>query len=385
MSKKQLLDQNNNHKNSVVEKKEATNYSTITDSITSLAEKMATINYSAINNSISSLTEKMVAINYSAINNSISSLAEKMVAINYSAINNSISSLAEKMAAINYSAINNSISSLAEKMAAINYSAIDNSITSLAEKMVAINYSTINNSITSLAEKMFTINYSAINNSITRLSEKLISNSYFSSLGDQLLNMPLDRLKFNSFVENFESISVNIDLENINYDDMPCEKLEEIKTSPVQLIEKIITGTLDYNDIKNNRLLVYPLLFIRIIIAFAITYLLTKNLDQLIDTNKNESYVNTEITSSQYNNLDLNLKIIITDKLNIRESPSTQSNIKGTLSNFDIVKVINQVPYWFEIEYIDLKYNETKTGWISKKYTADYFNTLDTYLEYFSK
>ena len=85
-----------------------------------------------------------------------------------------------------------------------------------------------------------------------------------------------DKLKFNSFVANFESISVNIDLENINYDDMPYEKLEEIRTSPVQLIEKIITGTLDYNDIKNNRLLVYPLLFIRIIIAFAITYLLTK-------------------------------------------------------------------------------------------------------------
>jgi hypothetical protein len=347
MSKKQLLDQNNNHKNSVVEKKEATNYSTITDSITSLAKKMATINYSAINNSISSLAEKMAAINYSVINNSISSLAEKTATINYSAINNSISSLAEKMATINYSAINNSISSLAEKIATVNYSAIDNSI--------------------------------------TKLSETLISNSYFSSLGDQLLNMPLDRLKFNSFVENFESISVNIDLENINYDDMPCEKLEEIKTSPVQLIEKIITGTLDYNDIKSNRLLVYPLLFIRIIIAFAITYLLTKNLDQLIDNNKNESCVNTEINSSQYNNLDLNLKIIITDKLNIRESPSTQSDIKGTLSNFDIVKVINQFPYWFEIEYIDLKYNETKTGWISKKYTADYFNTLDTYLEYFSK
>ena len=82
---------------------------------------------------------------------------------------------------------------------------------------------------------------------------------------------------------------------------------------------------------------------------------------------------------------NINLKIITADILNVREQPNSKSEVIYQLNSFDIVPVINEQPYWYEIKYIDLSDNQTKTGWIAKKYTKDYFSTLEYYSEYFSK
>ena len=336
----------------IVEKNDKHKIYNISSAISPIIEKISNINYSAINSSIA-LVDKMVSGS-----NLISPIIEKVATINYSAISNSMLSIADKI-----NSMSNSIYPIIEKSATINYSAIASTMLSVSDSIASVT-----NIIPPIVEKMSTINFSLLSNA-------------FSSLGDNLVKLSLDSTKFSNFIENFETLSKSIDLDNIDITEICSEDTDKVKTSSLELVEKVATGTLDHSDFKNNRPQIYALFILKFLLAFIFTYMLTRGLDYVLDNN---------ITTETSNEIDLisnnstNLRIVIADILNVRDNPSTQSNIVAQLNNFDIVKVINEQPYWFEIEYIDSANNDTKTGWIAKRYTADYLDTFETYLDYFS-
>ena len=313
-------------------------------------------------------------IDYSKINSSVTLLAEKLSQINYSAISNATITAVEKLSQ-NYSSISTSMASLAEKLSQFDYLSVSNASILAIEKL-SLNYPAINNSVTSLVENLSRINYSAMNKSMISFAEKLsnsnnilLSNSV-ASLQQNLSKLAITEDRFHSFMDNFEKISNSASLDELDFDSISYEESKEIASSSKEIIEKITTGTLEYSDVKNNK----P--------KIIFTYILTLGLDTIREHNSNINISEDKVLSSEY---DINLKIITADILNVREQPNSKSKVIYQLNNFDIVPVINEQPYWFEIKYIDLSDNQTKTGWIAKKYTKDYFSTLEYYSEYFSK
>lgn len=325
-------------------------------------------------------------IDYSKINSSVTLLAEKLSQINYSAISNSTITAVEKLSQ-NYSSISTSMASLAEKLSQFDYSSVSNASILAIEKL-SLNYSAINNSVTSLAENLSRINYSAINKSMISFAEKLsnsnnilLSNSV-ASLQQNLSKLAITEDRFHSFMDNFEKLSNSASLDELDFDSISYEESKEIASSSKEIIEKITTGTLEYSDVKNNKPQIYCIIILNFLLTFIFNYILTLGLDTIREHNSNINISEDKVLSSEY---DINLKIITADILNVREQPNSKSKVIYQLNSFDIVPVINEQPYWFEIKYIDLSDNQTKTGWIAKKYTKDYFSTLEYYSEYFSK
>ena len=318
-----------------------------------ILDKLSKINYSAINSSMISFANKL-----SNITTSINPIVDKAVTANYSAISSTMFSFADTL-----SSVTTSISPIIEKIAATNFSAINNTLLSFSNVL-----SNINTSISPIIEKIATINYSAISSSLL-------------SFEQELLKLSINKPDFEKFIGNFQDLTLSMDIDDLNIENISVEETNQVKTSSLEIIEKIATGTLDYSDVKNNRPLVYSLIMLIVVFNLIFGYIFSKGADYIIDGSTPHNI--TEEPSLQSIS-SINLKIIIADVLNIREAPSTRSNIVGKLSNFDVVKVINEQPYWFEIEYIDLNDNLTKTGWIAKKYTTDYYDTLENYLEYFS-
>lgn len=343
--------------------------------------------------SIANISEKIVQINNPILNDSTFSALEKAT-FNYESLLKSSSTLADKIRQINIDkvalsqeALLKSVPTLADKINQIdinkltlNQEALLKSVPTLADKINQININTL------------TMKYSLLNNSIASLGEKLSKNSYSSlndsviSLGKKLSKISISENAFRSFMDNFEKLSDSTYLEEFDLTSISYEDSQNIKSSSKEIIEKIITGTLEYSDVQNNRPKIYCIIIIKSLLTFILTYMLTIGLDSLIKNSlsNNPSSENISFNSIGYEN-NINLKIITTDNLNVRNEPSTKAEILYQLEILDIVCVINEQPYWYEIQYIDLSDNESKTGWIAKKYTKDYFSTLDYYSEYFSK
>lgn len=288
---------------------------------------------------------------------------------------------------IDYSKINSSVTLLAEKLSQINYSAISNATITAVEKL-SQNYSSISTSMASLAEKLSQFDYLSVSNASILAIEKLsnsnnilLSNSV-ASLQQNLSKLAITEDRFHSFMDNFEKISNSASLDELDFDSISYEESKEIASSSKEIIEKITTGTLEYSDVKNNKPKIYCIIILNFLLTFIFNYILTLGLDTIREHNSNINISEDKVLSSEY---DINLKIITADILNVREQPNSKSKVIYQLNNFDIVPVINEQPYWFEIKYIDLSDNQTKTGWIAKKYTKDYFSTLEYYSEYFSK
>lgn len=323
--------------------------------------------HNKLNSSITTLAEKLSQINYSALNkatiSAIQNLSDK-----YDAINSSITTIAQKVAQFDYAAINKATISAVEKLS-LNYSLINNSMASLAEKLSKIDYPSLSSSMLSFTEKLSKCNNSLLNNSVASLHQKL---SKLAITEDQ----------FRSFMNNFENFSNVVSLDELDFDSISQEDSIEIESSSKQIVEKVLTGTLEYSDVQNNKPRICCIIIINFLLTFILNYMLTLGLDSIRENFKTSDSPGDISLSSEES---INLKIITTDNLNVRQAPNTESEIIYQLETFDIVCVINEQPYWYEIKYIDLSDNQSKTGWIAKKYTKDYFSTLDYYSEYFSE
>ena len=373
----------------------------ILNNSTFAALEKSTFNYelllkssSTLENSIKQINIDKLALDHEALMKSTSTLEDtiKKVDINKltlsqeallkstSTLEDTIKKVDINKLSLSQEALLNSASTLATKInqydldkLVMKYSTLDRSITSLGEKLLKIDYSSLNNSIASLGENLSKIKYSSLNDSIISLSENLSKIS-------------IKEIEFRSFMNNFEKISNSTCLENFDLDSISYEEANNIKTSSVEIFEKLLTGTLQPSDVQNNKAKVYCIIIIKNLLAFLLGYMLSLGLNSFTNNlqNDNTSLQNSSLNSVNYEN-DLCLKIITTDNLNVRKEPSTKGEIIYQLETCDIVCVIGEQPYWYEIKYIDLSDNASKTGWIAKKYTKDYFSILDYYSEYFSE
>lgn len=319
------------------------------------------------NTALEDLSKKLNAINYSALNKSISSIVESINRINYSALNSTLISTIERLNQINYNAINNSIVSMMEN---INYSLLfNNSIQSIIDKVNSVINDSFNNYLESTIDKIAVLNNSLLYTSMESINKKIID----------ILNQENN---FSTLLSNFNTLSTSIDLDSLDIADISEEETIAINTSSSEIIEKVMTGTLEYNDVKNNRSLTYSLILLKFLIATIVAYFLGKGLDYFFETHHDTKIITDSNIITQYSD---NLKIITANKLNVRENPNTTSKVIYQLEHFEVVKVIDSKPYWFKIQFIDSINNTTLIGWISKKYTLDYSDILDIYTDYFSE
>ena len=170
----------------------------------------------------------------------------------------------------------------------------------------------------------------------------------------------------NSNISDLNIDSLNFD-ENgsIIYEDETYTP-EEINDSTSELMLKASTGTIDFSDIKRHPKLSVSLLIIMYIIFNLVIPDIYSSVKQYIKDNYFNN--NTEIAEKDYKNF----RIITSNVLNVRRNPTTDSDIIGKLYYLNVVKVTDTCPYWLRIEYIDTANNIQITGWISKKYTADF-------------
>lgn len=206
-----------------------------------------------------------------------------------------------------------------------------------------------------------------INESLSPQLKAITSATY-----DNLLNCDFSALKtLQSAISSSKISDLNIDSIDFNENgsimyENEAFTPEEINNSTSELMLKASTGTIDFSDIKEHPKLSVSLLIIMYIIFNLIIPDMYSSAKQYIKDN----YFNTTTAISEEKYRDF--RIITTDILNIRRKPSTDSDIIGKLYYLNVVKVTDSCPYWIKIEYIDTTNNIQISGWISKKYTADF-------------
>ena len=61
-----------------------------------------------------------------------------------------------------------------------------------------------------------------------------------------------------------------------------------------------------------------------------------------------------------------NYRYITTDVL--KQTP-IEAEMMETLKSLNVVRIIDEVPYWYKVEYIDLTNDISIKGWVAKRYT----------------
>lgn len=250
------------------------------------------------------------------------------------------------------------------------------------KSIIPIQDTILNNSLKAFTSSMsYIINNSAYQQMLentTYLSSIIVDNlsSQLKNLTDivykNLLNSNYTTLQtLQETIINSNIKDLNLDAIDINENGSISYEGEtftsaDIDRSSTELLVKASTGTIDYSDIKKH-----PKLAISLIIVFYILFNLV--LPDLYTSAK--QYVKDTFFSNKPNITEddyANFRIVIANVLNVRRNHSTESDIIGTLYYLNVVKVIETYPYWLKIEYIDSENNIQITGWISKKYTADF-------------
>jgi len=237
-----------------------------------------------------------------------------------------------------------------------------------------INYNALNEKLSSAFNSLNQINYNALNEKLISAFDKL-NNSTLYSWVDNIYDH-LDTNSYSTFTENIQNIAPAITLEDFEIDDNTLINDSATHLSD-SFIAKLFTGTLSYDDIKNNKLAAFILIiafwFVSSLSSFILEDGYTYAKNYLKNNFLNEKEV---ITTEDYKNY----RIVITDILNVRKQPSTNSDIMGKLHYLNVIKIIDSKPYWLKVEYIDTENNVHLTGWISKKYTKDFLEETEKLL-----
>lgn len=258
--------------------------------------------------------------------------------------------------------LNYSFSSLSQ----FNYNTVNEKLNSAFNSLNQINYNALNEKLSSAFNSLNQINYNVLNEKLISAFDKL-NNSTLYSWVDNIYDH-LDTNSYSTFTENIQNIAPAITLEDFEIDDNTLIN-DSVTHLSDSFIAKLFTGTLSYDDIKNNKLAAFILIiafwFVSSLSSFILEDGYTYAKNYLKNNFLNEKEV---ITTEDYKNY----KIVITDILNVRKQPSTNSDIMGKLYYLNVIKIIDSKPYWLKVEYIDTENNVHLTGWISKKYTKDF-------------
>ena len=306
---------------------------------------------------------------YYAISNNIDSITtfNNLNKINYDVLNEKLNSAFNSLNQINYNALNEKLNSAFNSLNQINYNALNEKLNSAFNSLNQINYNALNEKLSSAFNSLNQINYNVLNEKLISAFDKL-NNSTLYSWVDNIYDH-LDKNSYSTFTENIQNIAPAITLEDFEIDDNTLINDSATHLSD-SFIAKLFTGTLSYDDdIKNNKLAAFILIiafwFVSNLISFILEDGYTYAKNYLKNNFLNEKEV---ITVEDYKNY----RIVITDILNVRKQPSTNSDIIGKLYYLNVIKIIDSKPYWLKVEYIDTENNVHLTGWISKKYTKDF-------------
>ena len=343
------------------------NYDVLNEKLNSAFNSLNQINYNALNEKLNSAFNTLSQINYNALNKKLNSAFNGLNQINYNALNEKLNSDFNSLNQINYNALNEKLNSAFNSLNQINYNALNEKLNSDFNSLNQINYNALNEKLSSAFNSLNQINYNVLNEKLISAFDKL-NNSTLYSWVDNIYDH-LDTNSYSTFTENIQNIAPAITLEDFEIDDNTLINDSATHLSD-SFIAKLFTGTLSYDDdIKNNKLAA----FILIIVFWFVSSLISFILEDGYTYAKNyflNNFLNVKevITAEDYKNY----RIVITDILNVRKQPSTNSDIIGKLYYLNVIKIIDSKPYWLKVEYIDTENNVRLTGWISKKYTKDF-------------
>lgn len=195
-----------------------------------------------------------------------------------------------------------------------------------------------------------------------------VSDNTLSSWIDDIYRN-IDWNTYPTFAQNLENVMTQINDEDIKIDNTEIEeklKSDEGQKKSKSLIQKVLRGTLTDEDYKNNPFAIY---MIRVIFWILATFgaCLLGDFYQFVKESIKTNYYLQQEPPDQINYQ--NYRYITADVLNVRKQPSTEAEIMGTLKSLNIVQIIDEVPYWYKIEYIDLINDISIKGWIAKRYT----------------
>ena len=315
-----------------------------------------------LNYSFSSLSQ----FNYNTVNEKLNSAFNSLNQINYNTLNEKLNSAFNSLNQINYNTLNEKLNSAFNSLNQINYNTLNKKLNSAFNSLNQINYNALNEKLSSAFNSLNQINYNVLNEKLISAFDKL-NNSTLYSWVDNIYDH-LDTNSYSTFTENIQNIAPAITLEDFEIDDNTLINDSATHLSD-SFIAKLFTGTLSYDDIKNNKLAAFILIiafwFVSSLSSFILEDGYTYAKNYLKNNFLNEKEV---ITTEDYKNY----RIVITDILNVRKQPSTNSDIMGKLYYLNVIKIIDSKPYWLKVEYIDTENNVHLTGWISKKYTKDF-------------
>ena len=327
---------------------------------------LSQFNYNTVNEKLNSAFNSLNQINYNTLNEKLNSAFNSLNQINYNTLNEKLNSAFNSSNQINYNTLNKKLNSAFNSLNQINYNALNEKLSSAFNSLNQINYNALNEKLSSAFNSLNQINYNVLNEKLISAFDKL-NNSTLYSWVDNIYDH-LDTNSYSTFTENIQNIAPAITLEDFEIDDNTLINDSATHLSD-SFIAKLFTGTLSYDDIKNNKLAAFILIiafwFVSSLISFILEDGYTYAKNYLKNNFLNEKEV---ITAEDYKNY----RIVITDILNVRKQPSTNSDIIGKLYYLNVIKIIDSKPYWLKVEYIDTENNVHLTGWISKKYTKDF-------------
>ena len=342
------------------------NYNTLNEKLVSSFNSLSQINYNTLNEKLISSFNSLNKINYNALNEKLVSSFNSLSQINYNTLNEKLISSFNNLSQINYNTLNEKLISSFNNLSQINYNALNEKLVSSFNNLSQINYNTLNEKLISSFKSLNQINYNALSEKLTYAFNKLNNNTLYSWI-DNIYDY-LDVNSYDTFAKNIQNVAPSIALDDfeVSDNDLIADSKKHLSNN---FIVQLFTGTLSYDDIKNNKLSALVLIIAFWLVTTLITFILEDGYTYAKNYLKN-NFLNTKevITDEDYKNY----RIITSNTLNVRTQPSTSSDIIGKLYYLNVVKIIESKPYWLKVEYVDLENDVHLTGWISKKYTKDF-------------
>jgi len=159
---------------------------------------------------------------------------------------------------------------------------------------------------------------------------------------------------------NDEIISINQDTEQI---------IERLNTIEKDIID--INGKISSKDKKIVIIVKWllenffmPLLVALLVIPAQVKYEIKTTFNDYVENNQLEEKTKNEqqkLYTKSYVQVDAT-------ELNVREKPSSESELIGKLYKYQCVRIIEKVPYWTKVEYINKKEEISIKGWVYSRY-----------------
>lgn len=183
--------------------------------------------------------------------------------------------------------------------------------------------------------------------------------------------------KYNITSENIKNEEVEIREDGtVKYDD----EIISINQNTEQIIERLNAIENDISDIngkipgKDRKIVIIfkwlleyffmPLLVSLIAIPVQVKYEIETTFNEYVEDNKLKEKPKDEqqkLYTESYVQVDAT-------ELNVREKPSVESKLIGKLYRYQCVRIIEKVPHWTKVEYINKKEEISIKGWVYTRY-----------------